>query len=176
MMKYRFATLAGMVAALFLFQAKVHSAELGMTPSNVVSLWTNINSALLASAEIAGKDKGRGALEDLTIGNFPGKKPADVLQQVIAFRAKLDRISRKRGLKPTKIYTDPAGGTVTPSVVFMNSGYVLDSMVLTVIKLDGERLVSGFYTWHKISGKKPSDAYAMVELANRRLELLRRSL
>jgi hypothetical protein len=175
-MIYRFATIAGIVAALFLFHAKAYSAELGLTPSNVVSLWTNINAALVTSAEIANGAEGRGALETMTIGSFPGKKPADVLQQVATFRDKLDHVGQKLGLKPTTVYTDPEGGTVTPSVVFMNSGYVLDSMVLAVIKLDGERLVSGFYASHPISGKKPSDTYAMVELANRRMDVLQRSL
>lgn len=175
-MKHRLATVAGLVAALFLFHAKANSAELGLTPSNVVSLWTNINSALLASAEIATGAEGRGALESLKIGAFPGKKPADVLAQVTLFRDKLDRVGGKLALKPTAVYTDPEGGTVTPSVVFMNSGHVLDSMVLTVIKLDGEHLVSGFYASHDFSGKKPSDAYAMVELANRRMDVLQRFL
>lgn len=175
-MKKRFAMFAAVFAALFIIQAKANSAELGLTPSNVVSIWTNINGALLTSAEIARGEEGRDALEALTIGSFPGKKPADVLQQVAAFRTKLDSIGQKLGLKATTIYTDPDGGTVTPSVVFMNSGYVLDSIVLSVIKRDGERLVSGFYTSYAINGKKPSDAFAMVELASRRLELLQRLL
>lgn len=175
-MKLRSVTIAGIVAATFLISAKSHAAELGLTPSNVVSLWSNINNALLTSAEIIDGAAGRAALEAMTVGSFPGKKPGDVLAQVVAFRAKLDKVGQRLSLKPTKTYSDPEGGAVTPSVVFMNSGHVLDSIVLTVIKLDGERLIGGLYAAHELSGKSPSDAYAMVELANRRIDVLERSL
>ena len=42
-----------LVLAIGLVPAKTHAAvELGLTPSHVFSLWTNVNGALVAIAEI----------------------------------------------------------------------------------------------------------------------------
>ena len=100
--------------------------------------------------------------------------PGDVLVQVAAFRDKLDRLNAASGLEETPIYHDPQGGEVTPSVVFLNSGNVLDSLVLLLIRIDGERLVGGFYARHDFTGRTPSNVFGLVELANRRIDELMR--
>jgi hypothetical protein len=175
-MRYRLAAIAGIVLAVALCSARSEAADLGLTPSHIVSLWTNINSTLLTAAEIVRGPEGRTALEAMTAKNFPGKSPRDVQDKVVEFRTKLDTIVTSMGLDPTTTYADPHGGDVTPSVVFMNSGYVLDSMVRAIIGLDGQRLVSGFYTRHDLSGLSPGDAYAQVDLANRRLDVIQPDL
>lgn len=156
--------------------APAHAIELGMTPSHVSSLWMNINNALVDSAAaLTGDDVLSGKLSAMNPEVFQGKKPGEVLEQVAQFRGKLDRLRNKHGQKATPIYLDPEGGDVTPSVVFVNSGHVLDATAFLLIRLDGERLVSGYYTRHDISGKTPSDAYSLVNLANRRMDLLLRA-
>ncbi len=148
--------------------------ELGLTPSNVVSLWTNINDALLAGAKVLLDDpKAIQNLDSMTPNRFEGKTPADVLGAVIAYRGKLDGLRRKSGLDPTTKVIVEDGAEVTPSVVFLNSGHVLDGLVLWLIaNTPNEQLISQFYTRHDISGKTPSDAYSMVDLANRRMDQL----
>ena len=156
---------------LALFPVQAGAVELALTPSNVVSLWTNINAALIATGSVL--PNGADASSDLktmTAKAFPGKKPGDVLNQVVQFREKLDRLRAKSKLKGTPVYKDPQDGTVTPSVVFINSGHVLDSVVLLLNRYSKVHLISGFYIRHDISSKKPSDAYSMVELSNRRLD------
>ena len=173
-MKKRFLISAAVLTLVLAFSSvQVRAVELGLTPSNVVSLWTNINNALVTtgSALPSGIDVS-GDLESMTAKAFPGKKPGEVLNQVVQFRDKLDRLRAKSNLKGTPVYKDPQGGTVTPSVVFVNSGHVLDSVVLLLNRYDKDQLISGFYTRHDISGKKPSDAYSQVELANRRLDTI----
>ncbi len=157
--------------SLVLVPHRAQAVELGLTPSNVFDLWTNINNALIGT----GQAKDAALLERLRAINpqsFKGKKPGDVLKQVEAFRDKLDSLGTGYGLKPTPVFKDPAGGTVTPSVVFLNSGYVLDTMVLVLNKADGEHLISDYYLRRNFNGKTPSDVYAMVELANRRIDAL----
>lgn len=173
-MKKRFLFMAQVLALIFtLLPVQGWAVELGLTPSHVVSLWTNINEALVTiGSALPGGANISGDLEAMTPKVFPGKKPGDVLNQVVRFRQKLDRLRGKSGLKTTRVYKDPAGGEVTPSVVFLNSGHVLDSVVLLLNRYDRNRLISGFYVRHDISGKKPSDAYGMVELANRRLDAI----
>ena len=148
--------------------------ELGLTPSNVFSLWINVNDAVLATARISSGDGDWAAkLEAMKPGRFEGKKPADVLGQAFAFRDKLDRLRDRGGLGPTKRIGKGDGEEVTPSVVFLNSGHVLDGLVLWIIRNTGkEQIVSQFYTRHDVSGKTPSDVFGLVELANRRLDRL----
>jgi len=147
--------------------------ELGLTPNHVVSLWTDTNDALVVVAGVISDDEAWvDRLAATTARSFSGKAPADVLERVAAFRDKLDRLRRSGGLEPTQRY-DNGGGAVTPSVVFLNSGHVLDAVVSWIIENTGrEQLVSGFYTRHGFSGKTPSDAFAMVDLANRRIDLI----
>ncbi len=157
--------------------APAHAIELGMTPSHVSSLWMNINNALVDSAAaLTGDDVLSGKLSAMTPEAFQGKKPGDVLEQVARFRGRLDRLLDKHGQKATPIYLAPEGGDVTPSVVFVNTGHVLDSTVLLLIQVDRERLISGYFTRHDISGKTPSGAYSLVNLANRRMDSLLRAM
>lgn len=151
------------------------AVELGMTPSHVVSLWTNINDALITSGRATGDENLAKRLMAMKPVAVQGRKPGDVLNELEKFRAKLDQFAARQGLKKaTPVYKDPEGGTVTPSVVFVNSGYVIDSLLRVLIKLDANQLISGFYTRHDISGKKPNDAYQLVELANRRMDSMLR--
>lgn len=173
-MNHRFFISATVLALVLAFSpAPVRAIELGLTPSNVVSLWTNINNALVATgSSLPGGADVSGDLKAMATKPFPGKKPGEVLNQVVRFRGKLDQLRALSKLKSTPVYKDPLGGTVTPSVVFVNSGYVLDSVVLLLNRYNPDQLISGFYTRHDISGKKPSDAYSQVELANRRLDTI----
>ena len=149
------------------------AVELGLTPSHVFSLWTNINAALVTtgSAMTGDEDLSR-QLAEMAPTAFHDKTPGDVLEQVAVFRDKLDRLKAASGLEETPIYHDPEGGEVTPSVVYLNSGNVLDSLVLLMIRIDGERLVGGFYAPHDFTGRTPSNVFGLVELADRRIDAL----
>lgn len=149
------------------------AVELGLTPSHVVSLWTNTNNALVALARISSKNSDLAKRVDTTTTrSFSGKKPADVLKRVEEFRGKLDRLRSESNL-PTTRRRDNDGGVVTPSLVFLNSGYVLDATVDWIIRNSSRKqLVSQFYVRHDIAGKTPSDAFSFVDLANRRLDMI----
>ena len=167
----RFALIITVAAGLSLAAGEARAQELGLTPSHVVSLWTNVNAALVTIAEVSSGDEAWAAeLASTTPGRFENKKPANVLARAIEFRAKLDRLLAANGLKPAKQY-EHGGGKVTPSVVFLNSGHILDAVVTWIIaNTSREQLVSAYFTRHALSGKTPSDAFAMVELANRRID------
>jgi hypothetical protein len=154
-----------------------HAVELGLTPSHVFSLWTNINAAVvtMGSAVTGDGDVSR-RLAAMPPTAFHDKTPSNVIEQVAAFRDKLDRLNAASGLKATQVYRDPEGGEVTPSVVFLNSGHVLDSLVLLLIRSDSERLVGGFYARHEFGDKTPSNVFGLVELANRRMAALMRTI
>ncbi len=147
--------------------------ELGLTPSNVFSLWTNINDALLAVARIS-SDNANWAkkVEASAPRAFAGKTPANVLERVAEFREKLDRLRRRDGMAKTARFEN-GDGVVSPSVVFLNSGHVLDGVALWIVnKTTKEQLVSPFFRRHDVSGKTPSDVFGLVDLANRRIDTI----
>ena len=167
----KYILIIGIAVGVVQVAGEVRAQELGLTPSHVVGLWTNINSALVTVAEASSGGQALAeSLASTTATRFENKKPADVLAHAFAFRAKLDGLLAKTGLAPTKQY-DQGAGVVTPSVVFLNSGYLLDAVVGWIVeKTTKEQLVSPFYARLAISGKTPSDAFGMVDLAIRRID------
>lgn len=159
------------VVVVFAAPGQGRALELGLTPSNVVGLWTNVNEALLATARVVSNDPvWQDKITAMTPGTFEGKKPSDVLERVTEFRTKLNRLREGFGLKKTgsNVKFD---GTITPSVVFLKSGEVLNGLVDWIIRNTSEQqLVSQFYADRQIKGMTPSDAFGFVDLAARRLD------
>ena len=149
-----------------------HAVDLGMTPSHVFGLWANINAVITGLAKSTENSAAERQLKSLTSQTFSGKTPGDVLQQVGIFRNKLDAYGNRRNVPPTKVYRNASGNKITPSVVFLNSGHVLDSMARLMIRTDPNHLISGYYRQQQLSGKTPSDVFGIVELANRRLDII----
>lgn len=148
------------------------ATDLGLTPDHVFGLWQSVNTALIdAPGWLAGD---RSLAEPIAAlapkATDPTRTPGDVLAQIAAFRDKLDVIRNGLGLLPTPKFA--YRGEVTPTVVFLNSGHVLDSLVIAMIERDDGRDVSKFFFRNDVENKTPGDVYALVELANRRLDLL----
>jgi len=150
------------------------AVELGLTPSDVVMLWTNTNNALVAVAPAA---PGGGAalavqVKALTPGDFQNKNPDDVLGQVATFRGKLDLLCKRIGLPATGTFAN-GDGKITPSVVFLNTGFVLNSSAEVLLKISNNSVSAGpYYTPLAVNGKTPTDAFVMAELATRRIDLI----
>lgn len=146
--------------------------DLGLTPNHVYSLWTNINECLIATSRgTSGGAVLQATLRAMKPRIFSGKSPADVLAQLAEYRAKLDRLLLARNLSRAKRVAPD--GVVTPSDVYLNSGKILDAQMRWMILLTGkEYTVSQFYKRHGFSGKTPSDVFALVDLANRRMDRL----
>lgn len=149
------------------------TTQLGMTPNHVYSLWTNINEGLLAVAEIASGDATWDReVSSLDRRSFTGKVPADVLREAAEFRDRLNQLRERARMPPATAFRE-TGTVVTPSDVFVNSGYMLDGVVDWIIEMTPpQRLISGFYLLDTFDGKGPGDVYSLVELAVRRLDLV----
>lgn len=151
------------------------AVDLGLTPSHVYSLWTNINNALVASARTVDPDT-QLISQMVTMHPVPvsGKVPGDVLHQVQIFRETLNLIRAAQGLSHIEVFRNPEGEVVTPSVVFLNSGNVLDGLVDWFARnADKDELLSSYYRYHGFRDKTPSDVFGMVVLASQRLSVLR---
>ena len=155
------------------YPSSPRALDLGLTPSHVYSLWTNINDSLVASSRVVSGDTAlRAKISEMKLGNFSGKNPGDVLNHLALYREKLNRLLRAKNLPVVKRVAFD-GGVVTPSDVYLNSGHVLTAQIRWLIVETGrEQTVSQFYARHGFSGKTPSDVFALVELANRRIDLL----
>jgi hypothetical protein len=155
---------------LLAFPASPRALDLGLTPSHVFSLWLNINNSLIAvSGRVSGDVDLAGTLAAMKARNFSGKNPADVFGQVIIYRDRLDKVLHAQILPRTKKISFD-GETITPSDVYLNSGHVLSAQVRWLIVKSGDgQSVSQFYTRYKVVGKTPSDVFALVDLAIRRL-------
>lgn len=163
--------LAAAVVAISLTASDGHSLELGLRPSHVYSLWTNLNECIIASGKVVSSDKNwNRRLSTMKPAKFSGKNPTDVLRLAREVRTKIDRLRSRTGLHPLK-WTYEDHTVVTPTTVYLNSGKMLDGLTEWLIKRTGpDELISKFYRPLVFRGKTPSDVFSMVDLANQRLD------
>lgn len=162
--------------------SKALSLELGLTPSHVYSLWSNINRSLLIYAKIVNIEPEKvKRIENMQPRHFEGKKPADVYAMATKVQNGLKgQIHWSTETPQWLIEYQKAGKTavpendeLTPSAVFLISMQLLNGIVAVVVDNTGwEVPVSDLYTSDVPSGKVPSDVFGLVDLALRRIELI----
>lgn len=145
-----------------------------ITPNGPFRLWSAVNALLPAYAELKGGAALRSEVASMGAGDATGKKPGDVMAQSVKFSALLDAIRKQQKLAKIETYKDPLGRAVTPAVVFVNAGFNFDALVESYYSAlqQPDTNVGHFYVVPVASGKSPSDVYALVELATRRLQLI----
>jgi len=156
----------------FMSAGEAKAGNLELTSGNVFGLWTNINSALLVAAELSGKEGLVGTLEAEKPSSFSGKSTSDVLAKAVEFHQKLKQLIASGDGAPAKNLLEAGGAKVTPGMVYLNSGLVLDSLVMHVYDMNNDQLIGGFYATSDNSGKSPSDVFSLADLAGRRIDLL----
>ncbi len=168
-----FSTVIGLFSCFLVFSSPAKAYDLGLTPSHVFGLWSKINDVIV---DIAGRSKGDAVARTLsqrTPAVFTGKKPSDVLEKVRSVQQKLNDLRYEKGLAPTPRIPD-AYDKITPSVVFLNSGEMMDAMIEVLVEItDPSVPISPHYDFQTFSGKTPSDVYGLVDLADQRLAQLR---
>lgn len=101
-----------------------------------------------------------------------GKTPGDVMSQTVEFRAMLDTVLSRLNLSKVQIYVDPLGRKVTPGVVYVNAGYIMDSTFVALATVSGgsDKPLGDVYVVPTATGQTPSDVYALALLATQRLQ------
>lgn len=156
-----------------------HAAEIGelgkVTPNGPYRLWTAVNKGLLEYAFVKGGKELKAKVATLTPTDLKGKKPGDVLKQGAIFRGFLDSARAKIKLPPASKYRDPQGRAVTPAVVFLNAGHLLDGLfhLIAASNKGSNDGLGEIYNVAKFKGKSPSNVFSQVELATRRLDMIR---
>ena len=156
------------------------------TPDKPFAVWTKINTALLEFAEIhPWYEEYRHEVLSLSPIAFEGKRPEDVFQLVLRVSDELgsglgENLSKSE--LDAKVFLDEVFnrlGTdqeVSPLMVYLRSIQVLDSLMYLLIYHEEKQFVySGFYDLETFHGKTPNDVYGLVDLALRRLLILKNS-
>ncbi|MGB0684016.1 MAG: hypothetical protein ACPGOV_15005 [Magnetovibrionaceae bacterium] len=175
---------AALLIGMLLLPGGSHALELGLTPSHVLGLWTNINATVVALLkETHPEPDFIKSFSSLQTGTFDGKRPADVFGAATRQWDRLQRSFNLADLPPTPAWieqyqaletrADTTAREITPSQVFVLSSQILNRLVMSVVDLtDGTRPISEFYVDYSFGEKVPSDVYAQVDLLGRRLDLL----
>lgn len=149
--------------------------ELGkISPDGPYRIWNAVNKVLLEYASLKGGGELRSRVQGLNAGQFDGKTPADVLAQAAEFRDTLERLLDRLQLPKVEIYKDPLGRQVTPGVVFVNAGHIMDAVVAAFYSASNkpDQSLGDLYDVPVTTGKTPSDVYALTYLATQRLQLI----
>ncbi len=168
---------AAMLIGMALNPSQASARELGLTPSHVYALWVNINDSLIGIAGVMSGDASlRDTLSSMSPRKFDGKRPSDVLRRIGLMH------SRFRSLGLSAQFSGPLTedqqydvelGLATPSDVFIRSGNILDGLVVWLIEnTEKKQQISGSYTRRKFHDKTPSNVFGLVDLADRRLEMI----
>ena len=90
------------------------------------------------------------------------------------FRDVLERLLGQLKLAKVQVYKDPLSGKVTPGVVYVNAGYIMDSIILALhtASPSQDKPLGDLYDVPTATGKTPSDVFGLVSLATRRLQLI----
>lgn len=96
------------------------------------------------------------------------------MTQTAEFRSVLERLLGQLKLAKVQVYKDPLGRKVTPGVVYVNAGYIMDSLIfaLHTASASREKPLGDLYDVPAATGKTPSDVFGLVSLATRRLQLI----
>ncbi|NQV84730.1 MAG: hypothetical protein HQ494_13030 [Rhodospirillales bacterium] len=155
------------------------AVELGLTPSPVFGLWTNINKALIVYARARSTNEDwLNQLAQMTPEKFSGKDSATVLEMVKTFAARLNELDVRRPDKTTDkllgsdlqhlLANDQ--GRVTPSMVYLHSGQVLINVAEDILRASSVPVeVSPFFEERNVADKTPSDVFGLIDLGLRRL-------
>lgn len=111
------------------------------------------------------------ALLSMTQDKVSGKKPSDVVQAVYALHEQVNILRKRKGLKPIDRYTRE-DGKVNPAVVYINAGIALDGLAQISQRIDSTKNYGDLYEAPELTGKSPSDAFAIMDVSYRILAAL----
>lgn len=159
---------------------KARALELRFTPGHVHGLWVNINQVLLVYSHMVSADEQwRQSLSQMTIQSVSGKLPRDVLEQANNFGHLLETITPKSEQMKALLWDEilfqfkDKVNEIGPSQVYLFSNHMLFEMVALVVKSSrGEIAVGHHFIEPILLNKVPSDVFAQVALAYRRLEAI----
>jgi hypothetical protein len=139
-----------------------------ITPNDVYSRWLTLNEALPL---LTTDDNVISKIGQLQPNEYSGKNPSDVLNEGATLKGKLDTLRKKYDLGELQMGTVPASSDVTPADVLKYSDSVFKGIQEVVEQVNQANKDYSYHT-EAVTDKEPSDVFGLVDLANRKLDLL----
>lgn len=138
-------------------------------PSETYSHWLIINEALplLTTDEAI-----TGTINEFQPNEYNDKVPADVLDEAVVFNGKLDTLRKRHELDETHQGNIPDADQVTPAVVKEYSSHIFDGIKQLAAQINDANKDYNFHN-ETVTGKQASDVFGLVNLANRKIDLLK---
>jgi hypothetical protein len=168
-----------LAAAFLLFSAApALTADLTIKPMHVHALWQNVNECLVTTVRTTTtKIMLIGEIRDMEPAAFEGKTSADLYERTRIVREKIERVRAKMGADAWAEQLDVGTGEVLPMHTYLAAGMALDGVAsLLVAKTGPEQAVNVCYKAELADGKTESDAYSLIDLADRRLDAVIKAL
>lgn len=141
-----------------------------VTPRDVFAMANNFNAVLDYYLETHRKDR-IAAIGALTAEAVTGKQSDDVFVRSQRLAELVDQLATGRHL-PEVLRIDREGETALPAEAFLQVGASLDGLIFFLSMLDASQTWGDFYVTLRYPDEKtPDEAYAVVDLAVRKLEL-----
>lgn len=144
-----------------------------VTPRDVFALAMNFNAVLDYYLETHDAERAA-AIRALTPEAVSGKRSEDLLAHSQRLADLVDELATGRHLPPV-LRVERAGEQTLPAEAYLQVGASLDGLIFYLSALDASQIWGDYYVTIEYSDEKsPDDAFSVVDLAVRKLELVTR--
>lgn len=151
--------------------ARAYDVELRW--GHVTTIWQRINQVVMSIAEkVAFDDDWLKGLKDMKPPAGDGKAEADVTVAVASFRTALDRYNAAKKVEPTQIHRPDLAPDGSLAAAYLDSGYLLDAIILRVVKADPVRVIGQYFPRFEDAGGGLAEAYGEIARAEARLKAI----
>lgn len=165
------ARLSLILAVLMALPSASRANEIELSAAQVASAWNNINGALIViGASTAIDDDWTESFKAMAAAPVQGKTLGDVVSQAELFRKKLNVLLAENEFEPMTFGVNPILASDSPPMVYLNSGRVMDALILLLNQIDPLAFIAQYYALDNDKEKTANDAYASVALANQRMD------
>ncbi|MEO5336783.1 MAG: hypothetical protein H7841_07815 [Magnetospirillum sp. WYHS-4] len=137
---------------------------------HVTTTWQRINLVLMSVAEkVALDDEWLDKLKAVKPAAGAGRTAADVNEAIAAFRRKLDKLSTKHKVDPAPTHRPDIAPDGTLAAAYLDSGFLLDALILQVVKNDPVRVIGQYYPRFEDAKGGEAETYGLILQADERL-------
>lgn len=151
--------------------ARAYDVELRW--GHVTTTWQRINLVLMSIAEkVAMDDDWLKQLKDMKPVPGAGKTEADAAAVIASFRSALDRYNATHKVDPASVHRPDLAPDGSLAAAYLDSGYLLDAIILQVVKSDPVRVIGQYFPRFEEAGGGLPEAYGEIGRAEARLKAI----
>jgi hypothetical protein len=140
---------------------------------HVTTTWQRINQVLMSIAEkVAMDDDWLKQLADMKPAAGAGVTEADATAAIAAFRSALDRYNATHKVDPAQVHRPELAPDGSLAAAYLDSGYLLDAVILQVVKSDPVRVIGQYFPRFEDAGGGLAEAHGEIGRADARLKAI----